>query len=205
SDDTDAIERLAIQEGTSMVYPLSTMGAHVSDCPNHVTGRTVPFETRGYVALAGTFGYELDITRISQEERNMIAGQVEMYHKYNELVRTGDHYRLTSYRENGLNDSWMVVSKDRSKALITYIKVMARPFKRSAVLKLDGLDPNKDYRISCDKDVLCTDTGERSGNGFTLRGDTLMNAGILINEDSSDMKGDFRGLLIDLTAEDLLV
>ncbi len=204
SDDTDAIERLAIQEGTSMVYPLSTMGAHVSDCPNHVTGRTVPFETRGYVALAGTFGYELDITRISQEDRGRIAGQVEMYHKYNELVRTGDHYRLTSYRENGLNDSWMVVSKDRSKALVTYIKVMARPFKRSVVLKLDGLDPNKDYRISCDKDVLCTDAGERGGNGFTLRGDTLMNAGILINEDSSDMKGDFRGLLIDLTAEDLL-
>ena len=188
-----------------MVYPLSTMGAHVSDCPNHVTGRTVPFETRGYVALAGTFGYELDITRISQEDRGRIAGQVEMYHKYNELVRTGDHYRLTSYRENGLNDSWMVVSKDRSKALVTYIKVMARPFKRSVVLKLDGLDPNKDYRISCDKDVLCTDAGERGGNGFTLRGDTLMNAGILINEDSSDMKGDFRGLLIDLTAEDLLV
>lgn len=205
SDDTDAIERLAIQEGTSMVYPLSTIGAHVSDCPNHVTGRTVPFETRGYVALAGTFGYELDITRISQEERDMIAGQVEMYHKHNELVRTGDHYRLTSYRENGLNDSWMVVSKDRSKALLTYIKVMARPFKRSVVLKLDGLDPNKDYRISCDKDVLCTDTGERGGNGLTLRGDTLMNAGILINEDSHDMKGDFRGLLIDLTDEDLLV
>ena len=205
SDDTDAIERLAIQEGTSMVYPLSTMGAHVSDCPNHVTGRTVPFETRGYVALAGTFGYELDITRISQEERDMIAGQVEMYHKYNELVRTGDHYRLTSYRENGLNDSWMVVSKDRSKALITYIKVMARPFKRSAVLKLKGLDPKKDYRITCDKDVLCTDLGEQGEKGFTLRGDTLMNAGILINEDSYNMKGDFRGVLIDLTAEDLLV
>ena len=119
SDDTDAIERLTIQEGTSIVYPLSTMGAHVSDCPNHVTGRIVPFETRGYVALAGTFGYELDITRIPQEDRDQIAGQVEMYHKYNELIRTGDHYRLSSYRENGVNDSWMVVSRDRSKALVT--------------------------------------------------------------------------------------
>lgn len=205
SDDTDAIERLSIQEGTALVYPLSAMGAHISDCPNHVTGRVVPFETRGYVALAGTFGYELDITRISQEDRDMIAGQVKMYHKYNELVRTGEYHRLTSYRENGLNDSWMVVSKDRSKALVTYIKVMARPFKRCVLLKLSGLDPKKNYRVTCDKNVLCEDAGDPQDNAFILRGDTLMNAGLLINEDTPEMKGDFKGLIIDLTAEEPLV
>lgn len=193
SDDTDAVERLSIQEGTSIVYPLSTMGAHISDCPNHVTGRIVPFETRGYVALAGTFGYELDITRIPKQDREQIAGQVKMYHKYNELVRTGDYYRLSSYRENGLNDSWMVVSKDKSRALVTYIKVMARPNKRSIVLKLRGLDPKRLYKVSSDKQIFCMD--ERS---FTLHGDTLMNTGILINEDSSDLKGDHRGVLIDV-------
>lgn len=193
SDDTDAIERLTIQEGTSIVYPLSTMGAHVSDCPNHVTGRIVPFETRGYVALAGTFGYELDITRIPQEDRDQIAGQVEMYHKYNELIRTGDHYRLSSYRENGVNDSWMVVSRDRSKALVTYIKVMSRPNKRSGVLKLRGLDPGKLYRVSSDKQIFGME--EKT---FVLHGDTLMNTGILINENVPDMAGDFRGVLIDV-------
>jgi alpha-galactosidase len=86
SDDTDAIERLTIQEGTALLYPLATMGAHVSDCPNHTVGRVTPFETRGHVALAGTFGYELDITKIAQEERALIRGQVELYHKYNDLI-----------------------------------------------------------------------------------------------------------------------
>ena len=81
SDDTDAIERLSIQEGTAIVYPLSTIGAHVSDCPNHTVGRITPFETRGYVALAGTFGYELDVTKIPREDRELIPAQVEMYHK----------------------------------------------------------------------------------------------------------------------------
>ena len=71
SDDTDAVERLAIQEGTAMVYPVSTIGAHVSVCPNHTVGRITPFETRGNVALLGTFGYELDITKLSAEEKNL--------------------------------------------------------------------------------------------------------------------------------------
>ncbi|MBR4718681.1 MAG: alpha-galactosidase [Lachnospiraceae bacterium] len=213
SDDTDAIERLAIQEGTAMVYPLSTMGAHISDCPNHVTGRVVPFETRGYVALAGTFGYELDITRISQEDRDMIPGQVEMYHKYNKLIRTGDYYRLSSYRDNGTDDSWMVVSKDRSYALVTYIKVMARPNRRSGIIRLRGLDPERKYSVSSDKRVLgldyplpgaagYADADERSmmKEGLVLHGDTLMNAGIIINENVPDMAGDFRGVLIDVVA-----
>lgn len=81
SDDTDAVERLVIQEGTALLYPLSAIGAHVSDCPNHTVGRNTPFETRGHVALAGTFGYELDITKIPEEDRKLIPEQVAMYHK----------------------------------------------------------------------------------------------------------------------------
>ena len=113
SDDTDAIERLKIQEGTSMVYPLSAMGAHVSDCPNHTVGRTTPFETRGHVALAGTFGYELDVTRIPEKDREMIPSQVKMYHKYNDLIRRGDYYRIENFSENHGFDAWEVVSKDK--------------------------------------------------------------------------------------------
>ena len=108
SDDTDAIERLVIQEGTSLVYPLSAMGAHVSDCPNHTVGRATPFETRGYVALAGTFGYELDVTKIPQEDREMIPEQVAMYHKYNDLVREGDYYRIAELMSLGMTVVCMI-------------------------------------------------------------------------------------------------
>ena len=96
SDNADAITRLDIQEGTSLIYPLSTMGAHITDCPNHSNGRVTPFETRGIVALAGTFGYELDITKIPEEERKQIPDQIAMYHRYNDLVREGDYYRILS-------------------------------------------------------------------------------------------------------------
>lgn len=198
SDDTDAIERLAIQEGTALVYPLSAIGAHVSDCPNHTVGRVTPFETRGYVALAGTFGYELDITAIPEEDRKMIPDQIRMYHKYNELMRNGDYYRISSFGENRYNDCWMVVSKDRSQALITYIKVLARPNVRSVCIRPRGLDPKAAYRISCDKDAL---SFEHPSAAPLLHGDTIMNAGLLINEASDSMKGDFRGVLIELCRE----
>ena len=146
SDDTDAIERLSIQEGTSLIYPLSTMGAHVSDCPNHTVGRVTPFETRGHVALAGTFGYELDITKIPEEDRAMIPEQTKMYHKYHELVREGDYYRISSYRENHLNDCWAVASKDKKEVLVTYVQVLATPNAKSPKIYLRGFAPEMVYR-----------------------------------------------------------
>ncbi len=172
SDDTDAIERLEIQEGTALIYPLSAMGAHVSDCPNHTVGRSTPFSTRGIVALAGTFGYELDITKISEEERNQIPQQTAMYHKYNDLVRTGDYYRMASYRENQYYDAYMVVSKDKKEALVTFVMVKRRPNPRSRNLKLLGLDPEKTYRIE--------------GQDRTYLGSTLMNAGIFVEDGWGD-------------------
>jgi len=174
SDDTDAIERLTIQEGTALIYPLSAMGAHVSDCPNHTVGRTTPFATRGAVALAGTFGYELDITKISEDDRNQIPEQTKMYHKYNDLVRTGDYYRMASYRENHYYDAYMVVSKDKKEALATYVCVKRRPNPRSRGLKFLGLDPEKTYRIE--------------GQDRTYLGSTLMNAGIYIEEPWGDFQ-----------------
>lgn len=175
SDDTDAVERLLIQEGTALLYPLSTMGAHVSDCPNHTVGRVTPFETRGLVALSGTFGYELDVTKIPEEDRKMIPEQVAMYHKYNDLVRTGDYYRIASYSENHSYDCYCIVSKDRKEALMTYIQVWNRPNRHSRSICLRGLDPDMQYRIE--------------GQDGIYYGDTLMKAGILADNPDRDFKG----------------
>lgn len=178
SDDTDAIERLMIQEGTSMIYPLSAMGAHVSDCPNHTVGRVTPFETRGYVALAGTFGYELDVTKIPQEDREMIPEQVAMYHKYNDLVREGDYYRIASYSRNHMFDCYGVVRKDKEEALFTYVQVMNRPNYHSRRIFFKGLDPEKLYQIE--------------GEEGTYTGDVLMKAGYLVQ----NLWGDYKARLI---------
>lgn len=183
SDDTDAVERLKIQQGTAMVYPLSAMGAHVSDCPNHTVGRVTPFETRGYVALAGTFGYELDVTKIPEEDRRMIPAQVEMYHKYNDLVRTGDYYRIAGFLDNHLYDAYMVVAKDKKEALVTYVQVLGRANYHSRRIRLKGLADNLNYRVE--------ETGQ------LLSGSALMNAGIQIG----GLFGDFKGMLLHLTAE----
>lgn len=180
SDDTDAIERLKIQEGTAMVYPLSTIGAHVSDCPNHTVGRTTPFETRGYVALSGTFGYELDITKISEEDRNMIPKQIEMYHKYNDLVRRGDYYRIENYSENNDFDCWSVVAKDKNEVLVTCIQILGRPNYHSRRIKLKGLDEDSMYK------------NEETNEVYS--GGALMNAGINV----TDLYGDYSGKLIHL-------
>lgn len=182
SDDTDAIERLAIQEGTALVYPLSTMGAHVSDCPNHTVGRVTPFETRGHVALSGTFGYELDITKLSAEDRAMIPRQVALYHRYHDLIRSGEYYRLASYRENHLFDCWQVVSPDGAEALITFVQVLGRPNNfHSRRLRLQGLDPEAMYR--------------EETTGKLYRGDALLYAGLPIPE----LWGDFRSCLLHLS------
>ena len=181
SDDTDAIERLKIQEGTALIYPLSAMGAHVSDCPNHTVGRVTPFETRGYVALAGTFGYELDVTRIPAADREMIPEQVAMYHKYNDLVREGDYYRIASYADNHYFDCYGVVSKDKKEALYTFVQVLNRPNYHSRRICLKGLAPEKQYRIE--------------GEERIYTGELLMKAGINV----PNPWGDFVGKLIHVT------
>ena len=178
SDDTDAIERLAIQEGTALIYPVSAMGAHVSVCPNHTVGRTTPFETRGDVALLGTFGYELDITKLSAEEKEHVKEQVGKYHKYNDLIREGDYYRLESASDNGFYDSWMIVEKDKSRALLFYVQVLARANAKSRFVRLAGLDSEKHYNVE----------------GKEYAGSTLMHAGVRIPAES----GDFKSRLIEI-------
>ena len=194
SDDQDPVERLKIQQGTALIYPLSTMGAHVCDCPNHTTGRTTPFETRGYVALSGTFGYELDVTRIPEEDQALIPYQIKMYHRFNDLVRTGDYYRIASFLENNEWDAWEVVSPDKSEALVTVINVRARVNMKARPVKLKGLDPEKLYTVTF-VDIKAEPGKEET---LTLSGDALMYAGI--NPRIAGM-GDYRGRLIHVKSE----
>lgn len=184
SDDTDAIERLSIQEGTALIYPLSSMGAHVSDCPNHTVGRITPFETRGHVALAGTFGYELDVTKLSDEEQAGIPAQIAMYHRFNDLIREGDYYRIASYHENHEYDCWQVVSKDRQEAIVTFVQVLGRANYHSRRVMLQGLDPESVYTIE--------------GEQLLLGGDTLMEAGLPVK----NMWGDYRSKIFVLKRVD---
>ena len=182
SDNTDAVDRLRIQEGTALIYPLSTMGAHVAACPSHTNGRSTPFETRGLVSLPGCFGYELDLTKLTEEELAMIPGQLENYRKYGPVFHDGDYYRLSSYGENQEYDALMAVTKDKKTAVIDYVHVMSRQRRRDVLLPLRGLDEEKRYRSS--------ETGEiRSGAGWMYGGLLLPN-----------MKGDFLGKLIVLEA-----
>ena len=179
SDDTDAIERLKIQYGTSMCYPCSAMGAHVSDCPNHTVGRSTPFRTRGHVAMVGTFGYELDVTRIPQEDRDAIPGQIAEFNKYNALVRTGDHYRIGNMFEDNSFDAWEFVAKDKSEALFEFVQVLAKPNQRSRRIKLKGLDPDAFYFDEEKPEV-------------RLSGAALMNCGINIG----GLWGDYQSKVI---------
>ncbi|MBQ4066198.1 MAG: alpha-galactosidase [Clostridia bacterium] len=143
SDNTDPIERLAIQFGTSICYPASSMGAHVSFCQR--TG----FDVKGDVALWGTFGYELDPTRLTEADKALIKEQVADYHRYYDLIRYGDLYRLIPPWDGERRVAWEFVSPDRSKALITTVTTRYVTMERF-FLRLRGLDPNKSYRNSID-------------------------------------------------------
>ncbi len=159
SDDTDAVERLKIQYGTSMVYPLSAMGAHVSAVPNHQVGRTTSMEFRGRVAFFGTFGFELDITSLTDADKAEIRRQIAFYKKHRDLIRTGEFFRLKS-PFSGNETAWMVVSPDQSEAIVAFYEVLGRPNPGFRELKLRGLDPDRTYRIA--------------GAGYEARGDELM-------------------------------
>ena len=201
SDDTDAIERLSIQEGTALVFPVSTMGAHVSVSPNMQTGRVVPFNTRAKVAMCGTFGYEMDIRNMDPEEKAQIPKQVELFRKIHPVNREGDYYRIASFRENHIYDCWMVVKKDQTLAYMTYVQVLAQPNRPGVRVCMQGLDPNAMYDVTCDyKGAMAAHNGEMelgpqtSGKLGQYRGDTLMKAGIIVPR----VRGDYQALLYEV-------
>lgn len=147
SDNTDAVERLKIQYGTSMAYPLSAMGAHVSAVPNHQVGRITSLDMRGSVAIFGAFGYELNVKEMTEEEKNIVKQQVAFYKENRQLIRTGDFYRILSPFENN-ETAWMVVSQDKTEAILAYFQVLGKPNPGFKTLKLFGLDEDKEYSVT---------------------------------------------------------
>lgn len=164
SDNTDAIDRLKIQYGTSFGYPISTMGAHVSVCPNHQTGRTTPFETRAVVASAGTFGYELDLEHLSPEEKEMARKQILEYKEMEHLVQTGDYYRLSDPYRNHDYVVWQFVSKDKKETIVNGVQLRNEANPHIHLIYLEGLEPKAHYE------------DEKTGCVYT--GAALMKAGI---------------------------
>lgn len=183
SDNTDAIERLKIQYGTSFAYPLSSMGAHVSAVPNHQVGRWSPLKTRGDVSFFGMLGYELDLRKLSKEEKNEITSQIQLYKKHRKLVHTGNFYRLVSpFEENYV--AWMVVSKGQNEALVGYYKILATPNSAIRRVKLFGLDDEREYVVR-----QINEKQEKKFNGLELK-----HLGLPIPIETRD-EGDFNSFL----------
>ena len=192
SDNTDAVERLRIQYGTSFVYPLSSMGCHVSEAPNQQTFRNTPLSTRAETAYFGCFGYEMDLDTLTEEEKEEVKEQIQYYKRIRKLVMDGTFYRLISPFE-GDEAAWMVVSEDKRHALAGYYRMRQpanAPLKR---LTLKGLDPDVRYQIR--------------ETGLEAYGDELMRAGMAISDYASGIRekkerqGDYQSRLFELTAQ----
>ncbi len=148
SDDTDAVERVRIQYGTSIVYPVSCIGAHVSDVPNEQLGRMESLRTRGITAMFGAFGYELDITKLPREALDEMARQVVMVKRYRGLIMFGDFYRLLSPFSQKQNEAaWMILSQGKEHGIAAYFRFLQEPEAPYRRLRLQGLDPEKIYEV----------------------------------------------------------
>lgn len=165
SDDTDAYERTKIQYGTSFFYPISTIGSHVSIVPNHQTGRITPFETRAVTAMSGSFGYELDLNTLSEEEKNAVIEQNKRFKKYGPLIHNGRYYRLS----NPMTDKfaiWSFVSENSGEVLVHGMIFRTEPNMTRYSVKLRGLIPDKKYVVD--------------GDNTIYTGKALMEGGILL-------------------------
>ena len=160
SDDTDPIERLGIQYGTSMIYPVNAMGAHVSASPNHQTSRETSMNTRAAVAMSGTFGYELDIIALSGDEKKEMSKEIELFKKYYDVIQYGDYYRLIS-PDNNTCTVWEEVAKDKSLALVNVVFHNVRCCPVAQRFYVQGLDDQANYRIK----LIRNEEQWRLGNG----------------------------------------
>ena len=156
SDNTDAADRVKIQYGTSFSYPVSAVGSHVSAVPNHQTGRSTSMKTRGVVAMAGTFGYELDLGKLSEEEKEEIRSQVKEYHRYGELIQKGLYYRLSNPFEDEIG-AWAFVSKDQTEALLNVVMLEIHGNMTNNYVKLKGLKSGCMYQDEKTKKVYPAD------------------------------------------------
>ena len=199
SDDSDAVERLKIQWGSSFAYPIVSHGAHVSITPNHQVNRVTPLHTRANVAFFGAFGYELDLNKLSDEEIAEVKAQVAFMKEHRELIQFGTFYRLRSPFDSNIT-CWMVVNKQKTKAIVGWYRVLNTvnaPFDR---VRLVGLDTTKRYRITGNELV--------DGRDVVRSGSELHNIGLITSDrNSGDVpqnvtpNRDFDSRLFVLTAE----
>ncbi len=162
SDNTDAVARMKIQYGTSLAYPISSMTSHVSVSPNQQTGRPTSLQTRGYVAMSGDLGYELDLTKMSDDDKENVKRQIALYKQIRPTVQFGKFIRLVDVNKHN-RCAWMFVSPDKTEAVVFSFKLLSEAQPDFNMLKLAGLDPNKVY--------------QDEKHQITAGGDELMNAG----------------------------
>ena len=193
SDDSDAVERIKIQYGTSYCYPVSSMGTHVSVVPNHQINRITPLDTRANVAYFGTFGYELDLNILTADEQEEVKGQIAFMKQYRQLFQFGTFYRLQSPFEHNTS-AWMVVSDDRKEAIVGWYRVLNGVNLPYGRLRLQGLSEDLPYRVN--------------GESGIHYGSELMNAGLITTDASSgqaqgdeEMCRDFESRLYILKAD----
>lgn len=198
SDNSDAVERLNIQYGTSYVYPVVTMGAHVSAVPNHQLRRVTSLDTRANVAMFGAFGYELDVNTMTDDEKAVVKEQIEFYKENRKLIRTGDFYRLLSPFESN-EVAWIVVSKDKKEAILAYYQVLSRSNCGFKTLKLAGLDENTEYSLSNEDKTFFGD--ELLNCGYKFKHDIFDELGHKETEEEVRKTGDFKSKLIKLTSK----
>lgn len=195
SDDSDAVERLKIQLGTSLAYPLSAMSNHVTKVPNDQVGRTTPLATRFNVATFGVLGYELDLTKLTAAELNALKAQTDEYRRNQQLVLTGRFEILPPTGENPNEYAWAVVNQAATEALVGFFRVLATPGQTvSDRLKLPFLDNDRQYRLV--------------GQPTPLAGSVLRNVGVPlpvqlngVNGDTAVFRGDYQSCLMHLIAD----
>lgn len=163
SDNTDAINRLTIQYGTSFFYPVSSVGSHVSACPNHQTGRSVPLKTRADVAMSGSFGYELDLGKLTDEEKLQVKEQIAQFHDLYELTHEGDYYRLAAPKGGFM--AWAFAAKDKRRAFLTLVRLEAEGNPLPVHVCMKGLDKDKIYRCILKNDASVINSGAAFMNG----------------------------------------
>ncbi len=173
SDDTDAVERLYIQYGTSLVYPVSAMGCHVSAVPNHQAHRMTSLSMRGDVAMSGNFGYELDLAAFTKEEKDEVRMQIKQYKDLRTFIQSGDMYRLQSPFE-GNTTAWQFISEDGKDIFAAYFRILCEVNGGISRMKFTALEADAVYEL----------LGVNGGKRYS--GDELMNIGLTV-----DLWGDF--------------
>lgn len=172
SDNTDPIARLAIQKGTSYGYPVSAMGCHVSASPNHQTGRSTSLAARGIAAMSGTFGYELDLNQVSENEKTQMKQQIETFQKYYWLIQGGIYFRLCDNRMDDFYEAWEMVAQDQSEALVNFVMTDVHANSEIPWIRLMGLKPTAKYGVEGTDEIYTGAALMDVGYGFAnLMGD----------------------------------